>query len=100
MLRWRWQYNLLRSSLTGRRLVRVMAQAAEEIGQADDLLELVRAPQSRAHGILDKAPRKLGTFAPPSELSRRLGRLAPLVKLLGEMKLLGELDERPLTRVW
>ena len=93
MLRWRRRYNLLRSSLTGRRLVRVMAQAAQEIGQADDLLELVRALQSRAYGLLDKAPRRPGRFAPPPELSGRLGRLALLVKLLGE------LDERPLTRV-
>jgi hypothetical protein len=71
----------------------VMAQAAEEVTQADSLLEQVRDLQSRAYGILDKAE---GT----GELRTALGAIREArgnLELLA--KLLGELDERPTVNV-
>jgi hypothetical protein len=67
----------------------VMAQAAEEVAQADSLLEQVRGLQSRAYGILDKAEEA-------GELRTALGAIREArgsLELLA--KLLGELDERP-----
>src|SRR5215212_3218222 len=67
----------------------VIAQAAEEIAQADSLLNQVRDLQSRAYGILDKAE---GT----GDLRTALGAIREArgnLELLA--KILGELDERP-----
>jgi hypothetical protein len=67
----------------------VMAQAAEEVAQADTLLEQVRDLQRRALDILDKAEEA-------GELRTALGAIREArgnLELLA--KLLGELDERP-----
>ncbi len=67
----------------------VMAQAAEEVAQADSLLDQVRELQASALGILDKAEKA-------GELRTALGAIREArgnLELLA--KLLGELDERP-----
>jgi len=67
----------------------VMAQAAEEVAQADDLLDQVRDLQGRALAILDKAEEA-------GELRTALGAIREArgnLELLA--KLLGELDDRP-----
>ena len=67
----------------------VMAQAAEEVAQADTLLDQVRDLQRRALEILDKAEEA-------GELRTALGAIREArgnLELLA--KLLGELDERP-----
>ncbi len=67
----------------------VMAQAAEEVAQADTLLGQVRDLQRRALDILDKAEEA-------GELRTALGAIREArgnLELLA--KLLGELDERP-----
>jgi hypothetical protein len=67
----------------------VMAQAAEEVAQADTLLRQVRDLQRRALDILDKAEGA-------GELRTALGAIREArgnLELLA--KLLGELDERP-----
>ena len=67
----------------------VMAQAAEEVAQADTLLGQVRSLQQRALDILDKAEEA-------GELRTALGAIREArgnLELLA--KLLGELDDRP-----
>ncbi len=71
----------------------VMAQAAEDVAQADGLLEQVRALQGRAYGILDKADGA-------GDLRTALGAIREArsnLELLA--KLLGELDDRPTVNV-
>jgi hypothetical protein len=71
----------------------VAAQAAEEVAQADDLLDQVRDLQRRVLAILDKAEEA-------GELRTALGAIREArgnLELLA--KLLGELDERPVTHV-
>jgi hypothetical protein len=71
----------------------VMAQAAEEVAQADTLLEQVGDLQERALAILDKAEEA-------GELRTALGAIREArgnLELLA--KLLGELDERPVTNI-
>jgi hypothetical protein len=71
----------------------VMAQAAEEVAQANTLLEQVRDLQERALDILDKAEEA-------GELRTALGAIREArgnLELLA--KLLGELDERPQVNV-
>ncbi len=71
----------------------VMAQAAEEVAQADTLLEQVRDLQRRALEILDKAEEA-------GELRTALGAIREArgnLELLA--KLLGELDERPVVNL-
>jgi hypothetical protein len=71
----------------------VMAQAAEEVAQADTLLEQVGDLQERALDILDKAEEA-------GELRTALGAIREArgnLELLA--KLLGELDERPVTNI-
>jgi hypothetical protein len=71
----------------------VMAQAVEEVAQADTLLEQVRDPQQRALDLLDKAEEA-------GELRTALGAIREARDNLElRAKLLGELDERPLTNV-
>lgn len=67
----------------------VMAQAAEEVAQADTLLEQVRDLQGRAYGILDKAETAGDLRTALSAVREARGNLELLAKLLGE------LDERP-----
>jgi hypothetical protein len=67
----------------------VMAQAAEEVAQADSLLEQVRGLQSRAYGILDKAEAADDLRTALGAIREARGNLELLAKLLGE------LDERP-----
>ena len=67
----------------------VKAQEAQEVAQADDLLEQVRNLQGRALAILDKAERAGELRTALSAIREARGNL----ELLG--KLLGELDERP-----
>jgi len=66
-----------------------MAQAAEEIAQADDLLEQVRDLQAKALGILSKAEEAGELRTALSAIREARGNLELLAKLLGE------LDERP-----
>jgi hypothetical protein len=71
----------------------VMAQAAEEVAQADTLLGQVRDLQQRALDILDKAEEA-------GELRTALGAIREArgnLELLA--KLLGELDERPVVNL-
>jgi transposase-like protein len=67
----------------------VMAQAAEEVAQADDLLEQVRDLQAKALGILSKAEEAGELRTALSAIREARGNLELLAKLLGE------LDERP-----
>ena len=71
----------------------VMAQAAEEVAQADDLLQQVRDLQGRALAILGKAEAA-------GDLRTALGAIREArsnLELLA--KLLGELDERPVVNL-
>jgi hypothetical protein len=71
----------------------VMAQAAEEVAEADNLLDQVRNLQGRAYAILDKAEKA-------GELRTALGAIREArgnLELLA--KLLGELDERPVVNL-
>jgi hypothetical protein len=67
----------------------VMAQAAEEVAQADDLLAQVRDLQAKALGILNKAEEAGELRTALSAIREARGNLELLAKLLGE------LDERP-----
>src|SRR5215217_2231398 len=67
----------------------VMAQAAEEVAQADDLLAQVRGLQAKALGILSKAEEAGELRTALSAIREARGNLELLAKLLGE------LDERP-----
>ena len=71
----------------------VMAQEAAEVAQADDLLEQVRDLQRRALDILDKAEEAGELRTALSAIREARGNLELLAKLLGE------LDERPVTNV-
>jgi hypothetical protein len=71
----------------------VMAQAAEEVAQADSLLEQVRDLQSRAYGILDKAEAADDLRTALGAIREARGNLELLAKLLGE------LDECPTLNV-
>jgi hypothetical protein len=71
----------------------VMAKAAEEVAEADSLLERVRDLQYKALGILNKAEEA-------GELRTALGAIREArgnLELLA--KLLGELDERPTVNI-
>jgi hypothetical protein len=67
----------------------VMARAAEEVAQADSLLDQVRDLQERALGILDKAEGAGELRTALSAIREARGNLELLAKLLGE------LDDRP-----
>jgi hypothetical protein len=71
----------------------VMAQATEEVAQADDLLSQVRDLQRRALDILDKAEADGELRTALSAMREARGNLELLAKLLGE------LDEPPVTNV-
>jgi hypothetical protein len=71
----------------------VMAQAAEEVAQADDLLDQVRDLQERALSILDAAEEAGELRIALSAIREARGNLELLAKLLGE------LDERPQVNV-
>ena len=66
----------------------VMAQAAEEVAQADDLLQQVRDLQDRALAILGKAEAAGDLRTALGAIREARGNLELLAKLLGE------LDER------
>jgi hypothetical protein len=68
-------------------------KAAEEVAQADDLLEQVRDLQSRAYGILDKAEGVGDLRTALGAIREARGNLELLAKLLGE------LDERPVVNL-
>ena len=67
----------------------VMAQAAEEVAQADNLLEQVRDLQGRALAILGKAETAGDLRTALGAIREARGNLELLAKLLGE------LDDRP-----
>jgi hypothetical protein len=71
----------------------VMAQANEEVAQADDLLTQMRDLQRRALDILDKAEADGELRTALSAMREARGNLELLAKLLGE------LDEPPVTNV-
>src|ERR671913_1931176 len=71
----------------------VMAQAAEEVAQADDLLQQVRDLQGRALAILGKAEAAGDLRTALGAIREARGNLELLAKLLGE------LDERPVVNV-
>jgi hypothetical protein len=71
----------------------VMARAAEEVAQADSLLDQVRDLQARAHRILDKAEGA-------GDLRTALGAIREVrgnLELLA--RLLGELNEQPVVNL-
>jgi hypothetical protein len=63
----------------------VMAQAAEEVAQADTLLEQVRDLQERALDILDKAEEAGELRTALGAIREARGNLELLAKLLGEL---------------
>ena len=63
----------------------VMAQAAEEVAQADDLLEQVRDLQSRALAILGKAESAGDLRTALGAIREARGNLELLARLLGEL---------------
>ena len=71
----------------------VMAQAAEEVAQADDLLQQVRDLQGRAFAILGKAEAAGDLRTALGAIREARGNLELLAKLLGE------LDERPVVNL-
>jgi hypothetical protein len=71
----------------------VMARAAEEVAQADNLLDQVRDLQGRAYGILDKAEAADDLRTALGAIREARGNLELLAKLLGE------LDERPVVNL-
>jgi hypothetical protein len=71
----------------------VMAAAAEEVAQADNLLDQVRDLQGRAYSILDKAEGAGDLRAALGAIREARGNLELLAKLLGE------LDERPVVNL-
>ena len=62
-----------------------MAQAAEEVAQADSLLDQVRDLQARAHRILDKAERAGDLRTALGAIREAHGNLELLARLLGEL---------------
>src|SRR5918997_3382690 len=71
----------------------VMAHAAEEVAQADTLLEQVRDLQARTLAILEAAEETKQHRSALSAIREARSNLELLAKLLGE------LDERPVTNV-
>jgi hypothetical protein len=71
----------------------VMAQAAEEVAQADNLLSQVQDLQGRALAILDKAETADDLRTALGAIREARGNLELLAKLLGE------LDERPVVNL-
>jgi hypothetical protein len=71
----------------------IMAQAAEEVAQADDLLSQVQDLQGRALAILDKAETAGDLRTALGAIREARGNLELLAKLLGE------LDERPVVNL-
>jgi hypothetical protein len=71
----------------------VMAQAAEEVAAADTLLDQVKSLQGRAYAILDRAEEAGELRTALSAIREARGNLELLAKLLGD------LDERPVTNV-
>jgi hypothetical protein len=71
----------------------VMAQAAEEVAQADTMLGQVRDLQSRALTILGRAEEAGDLRTALGAIREARGNLELLAKLLGE------LDERPVTNI-
>ena len=71
----------------------VMAQAAEEVAEADTLLDQVKGLQARAYALLDKAEEAGELRTALSAIREARGNLELLAKLLGD------LDERPVTNV-
>ena len=71
----------------------VMAQAAEEVAEADTLLDQVKDLQGRAYTILDKAEEAGELKTALSAIREARGNLELLAKLLGE------LDERPVVNL-
>jgi transposase-like protein len=69
------------------------AKEAEEVAQADELLEQVRYLQTRALGILERAEKAGDLRTALAAISQARGNL----ELLG--KLAGELDERPVVNL-
>jgi hypothetical protein len=69
------------------------ARGAEEVAQADDLLDQVRNLQAHALDILERAEKAGDLRAALAAISQARGNL----ELLG--KLAGELDERPVTNI-
>jgi transposase-like protein len=71
----------------------VMAQAAEEVAEADSLLDQVQDLQGRALAILDKAETAGDLRTALGAIREARGNLELLAKLLGE------LDERPVVNL-
>ncbi len=71
----------------------VMAQAAEEVAEADNLLDQVRDLQRRALAILGKAEEAGELRTALSAIKEARGNLELLAKLLGE------LDDRPVVNL-
>jgi hypothetical protein len=71
----------------------VMAQAAEEVAEADTLLEQVKGLQGRAYAVLDTAEEAGELRTALSAIREARGNLELLAKLLGE------LDERPVVNL-
>ena len=71
----------------------VLATAAEEVAQADDLLDQVRDLQGRAYAILNRAEKTGELKTALSAIREARGNLELLAKLLGE------LDERPVVNL-
>ena len=71
----------------------VMAQAAEEVAEADTLLGQVKGLQARAYAVLDKAEEAGELRTALSAIREARGNLELLAKLLGE------LDERPVVNL-
>jgi hypothetical protein len=70
----------------------VVAQAAEEVAQADILLDQVRDLQARAHRILDKAESAGDLRAALGAIREVRGNLELLAKLLGELQQEGTIN--------
>ena len=70
-----------------------MAQAAEEVAEADTLLDQVKGLQSRAYSILGRAEEAGELKTALSAIREARGNLELLAKLLGE------LDERPVVNL-
>jgi hypothetical protein len=71
----------------------VMAEKAAEVAEADTLLEQVKDLQGHAYSILDRAEEAGELRTALSAIREARGNLELLAKLLGE------LDERPVTNV-
>ena len=71
----------------------VMAQAVEEVAEADTLLEQVKGLQGRAYAVLDRAEEAGELRTVLSAIREARGNLELLAKLLGK------LDERPVVNL-